>query len=388
LYFAELIDVASGEIQGDRDRAGLVEQVENKKRESHSNQETSGIEESDINADTPLPFSIHKLWYELYKLVRCPHTESRDQSLDTVAYVTDEKDEPIDTGSAMKVRTPKTRRHDQYDDVYVAKPDMNIGRQVDTLTYRLRDSRYDFLFRPGDWLPDENGVVEKDLDELLEKWIGPDPGISILDLSGIPSDILDTLVGALLRIVYSSLFWARNRAEGGKRRPLLVVLEEAHSYASDTANGSAADSIQRIVKEGRKYGIGSMLVSQRPTEIDSTILSQCGTIFSMRMSNSKDRASINSVVSDNLEGILGSLPILQTGEAIIVGQGVKFPIRARIDPPPSDRLPKSQDPPVISENDGMGWNQSVTDSRYDKVLEHWRRKDPNTQMDSDRGDEE
>ncbi len=120
--------------------------------------------------------------------------------------------------------------------------------------------------------------------------------------------------------MYNSLFWARNRAEGGKRRPLLVVLEEAHSYAGDTGEGSAAESIQRIVKEGRKYGIGSMLVSQRPTEIDSTILSQCGTIFSMRMSNSKDRASINSVVSDNMEGVLSSLPILQTGEAIIVGR--------------------------------------------------------------------
>ncbi|WP_459192067.1 ATP-binding protein [Halosimplex sp. J119] len=387
LSFEELIDVAFGEVQGDRDRAALVEQVENKKRESYPRQGISGIDESEINVDTPVPFSIHKLWSELYKLVRCPHTESRDQSLNTVAYATDEDGSPIDRGSAMEVRTPETRRHDQYDDVYVAKPDMNIGRQVDTLTYRLRDSRYDFLFRPGDWLPNEDGVVNRDLDELLEKWVGHDPGISILDLSGIPSDILDTLVGALLRIVYNSLFWARNRAEGGKRRPLLVVLEEAHSYASDTAKGSAADSIQRIVKEGRKYGIGAMLVSQRPTEIDSTILSQCGTIFSMRMSNSKDRGSINSVVSDNMEGILSSLPILQTGEAIIVGQGVKFPIRARIDPPPPDHRPESQDPPVISENDDLGWNQNVTDQNYDKVLEHWRKKDPDTQTDSEVGDE-
>ena len=383
LSFEELIDVAFGEIQGDRDRAALVEQVETKKRESYPRQEIPGIEKSEINVDTPVPFSIHKLWSELYKLVRCPHTESRDQSLDTVAYAEDDDGEPIDPGDAMEVRTPNTRRHDQYEEVYVAKPEMNIGRQVDTLTYRLRDSRYDFLFRPGDWLPDESGAVERDLDELLEKWIGPNPGISILDLSGIPSDILDTLVGALLRIVYNSLFWARNRPEGGKRRPLLIVLEEAHSYASNTAKGSAADSIQRIVKEGRKYGIGSLLVSQRPTEIDSTILSQCGTIFSMRMSNSKDRSSVTSVVSDNMDGILSSLPILQTGEAIIVGQGVKFPIRARIDPPPPDSLPESQDPPVVSGNEDMGWNQSVSNPNYDKLLKHWRTKDPDTQTDSE-----
>lgn len=387
LSFEELVDVAFGEIQGDRDRAALVEQVENKKKESFPEQDIPGIDQSDINVDTPIPFSIHKLWSELYKLVRSPHTESRDQSLNTVAYVTNEEGDPVDPGSAMDVSTPETRRHDQHEGVYVAKPDMNIGRQVDTLTYRLRDSRYNFLFRPGEWLPDENGAVERDLDELLESWVGHNSGISILDLSGIPSDILDTLVGALLRIVYNSLFWARNRAEGGKRRPLLVVLEEAHSYAGDTGDGSAAESIQRIVKEGRKYGIGSMLVSQRPTEIDSTILSQCGTIFSMRMANSKDRASINSVVSDNMEGVLSSLPILQTGEAIIVGQGVKFPIRAQIDPPPSDSRPESQDPPVMTQDEGLGWNQEISNPEYDKVLEHWRKKDPNTPTDDTQGDE-
>ncbi len=172
LSFEELVDVAFGEIQGDRDRAALVEQVENKKKESFPEQDIPGINKSDINVDTPIPFSIHKLWSELYKLVRSPHTESRDQSLNTVAYVMDEEGDPVDSGSAMDVSIPETRRHDQHEGVYVAKPDMNIGRQVDTLTYRLRDSRYDFLFRPGEWLPDENGAVERDLDELLESWVG------------------------------------------------------------------------------------------------------------------------------------------------------------------------------------------------------------------------
>lgn len=375
LNFEELVKVAFGDLRKDRDKGSLIDKIKEKKKEAYSNQSIPGIDESEINVDTPIPFSIHNLWLELYKLIRCPHTESQDQSLETVAYELDKEDNPVDEGDAMEVRPPKTRIHNQYDGVYRARSDMNIGRQVDTLTYRLRDSRYDFLFRPGPWQPNEQGVASKKLSELLERWVGNESGLSILDLSGIPSDILDTLVGALLRIIYDSLFWARNRPEGGKQRPLLIVLEEAHSYAGDATNSLAAKSIRRIVKEGRKYGIGALLSSQRPTEIDSTILSQCGTIFSMRMSNSKDRSCITSVVSDDMEGILSSLPVLQTGEAIIVGQGVKFPIRAKIDPPPADSLPESHDPPVISDDSDGGWNQSNPESDYETVIENWRQKD-------------
>jgi DNA helicase HerA-like ATPase len=375
LKFEELVKVAFGDIRKDRDKGGLIDKIKEKKKESYDNQPITGIDKSDINVDTPIPFSIHKLWLELYKLVRSPHTENRDQSLNTVAYELDDDGNPIDKGSAMDLRTPQTRTHDHHDGVYIAKPDMNIGRQVDTLTYRLRDSRYDFLFQPGSWLPNEQGEVMNGLSELLEQWVGNESGVSILDLSGIPSDILDILVGAMLRIIYDSLFWARNRPEGGKQRPLLIILEEAHSYAGDATHSSAAKSIRTIVKEGRKYGIGALLSSQRPTEIDSTILSQCGTIFSMRMTNSKDRSCVSSVVSDDMEGILSSLPVLQTGEAIIVGQGVKFPIRAQIDPPPADSLPESHDPPVISEKSDVGWNQTKLESDYDKVIENWRRKD-------------
>lgn len=376
LSFEELVKVAFGEMQKDRDRGGTIQHILRKKRDAYSNQELPDIEESEINVDTPVPFSIHQLWLELHKLVKSPHTETPDQSLKTVAYETDDEGEPIDKGSALEVKPPKTQRHDQHEGVYVARPEMNISRQVDNLEYRLRDSRYDFLFKPGDWLPDEDGVVSNDLDELLEMWLGHESGITILDLSGIPSEILDTLIGALLRIVYDSLFWARNMSEGGRQRPLLIVLEEAHTYVGDSSTGFAAESVQRIVKEGRKYGIGSMLVSQRPTEIDSTILSQCGTIFSLRLTNSQDRSTINSIVSDNMKGVLSSLPVLQTGESIIIGQAVKFPIRAMIEAPPSDFTPESEDPLVISSHEELGWNREISDSDYSMLLKRWRKKDP------------
>ena len=132
--------------------------------------------------------------------------------------------------------------------------------------------------------------------------------ITILDLSGIPSTVLNDLIGTLLRILYDALFWSRNLPEGGRERPLLLVLEEAHAYLGKEHSGTAAAAVRRIAKEGRKYGVGVMIVSQRPSEIDTTILSQCGTIFAMRLANEMDRGHIASAASDNLKGLFDMLP--------------------------------------------------------------------------------
>ena len=151
---------------------------------------------------------------------------------------------------------------------------MDLGRQVDALGSRLRDPRFDFLFRPGPlYFPSPEGEIVEDLDTLLASWLGDDRPITILDLSGTPLAVQPDLVGSLLRILYDALFWARNIPEGGRERPLLIVLEEAHTYLESNSRQSATRAVRRIAKEGRKYGIGMMLVSQRPSEIDDTILS-------------------------------------------------------------------------------------------------------------------
>jgi Helicase HerA-like C-terminal len=206
--------------------------------------------------------------------------------------------------------------------------------------------------------------------------------ISILDLSGIPPSIQTELVGALLRIVYDALFWSRNIPEGGRERPLLIVLEEAHAYLGSEQKAVAAPAVKRIAKEGRKYGIGIMLVSQRPAEIDPTILSQCGTLFALRLTNSTDRGHIRNAASDNLEGLFAMLPVLRTGEAIIVGEAVNLPVRTLIDRPGIKRRPDSTDPYVIvpgSDADGYqgpgGWNQKRDPSDYGEAIELWRRQD-------------
>ena len=119
------------------------------------------------------------------------------------------------------------------------------------------------------------------------------------------------LVGVLIRLLFDALFWARYLPEGGRSRPLLFVLEEAHAYLNSGNECPASIAARRIVKEGRKYGMGAMIVSQRPAEIDPTILSQCGTMFAMRLANATDRSHVTGTVSDNLEGLFNMLPALR-----------------------------------------------------------------------------
>lgn len=260
---------------------------------------------------------------------------------------------------------------------------LNIGKQLLLLGTKLRIPRYNFIFSPGDWLPASDGQVAKDLDSLLESWIGSKKPVTILDLSGVPSDILQTTIGALLRLLYEALFWSRNLSQGGRQRPLLLVMEEAHIYLNSKSEGMASVVVQRIVKEGRKYGIGAMIVSQRPSEINPTILSQCGTFFALRLANTIDRGHITAAISDNLDGLTSMLPILRTGEAIILGEAVKLPMRTMIEPPPKNRRPDSQDPIIFdevsledSQNPG-GWGIKLEiNPNYEELVETWRAQSP------------
>ena len=256
--------------------------------------------------------------------------------------------------------------------VYLSSAPLNIRRQILSLGSLLRDTRYDFLFRPGPWCPNPDGSIDKDLDDLLSSWIGGDKPISILDLSGVPAPILMDLIGVLVRILFDALFWARNLPEGGRTRPLLFVLEEAHAYLKSGNEGAAAVSTRRIVKEGRKYGLSAMIVSQRPSEIDQTILSQCGTLFAMRLANSSDRSHVTGAVSDNLEGLFAMLPSLRTGEVIVVGESVKLPLRALVDAPPKNRRPDSNDPKLYDPTEESGWNRPKQKENYGRVVQNWR----------------
>ena len=354
------------------------------KTESIKDQPIMGVTPESITVDLPVPFCLHKLWYELYKkdfmtVIPKPGTSSNEVE---PAYAENEQNEKI-VGDAMSVKPPIYRTvkttGSASERVQWGSEPIGIRQQLATLGSKLRDPRYNFICNPGDWRPDINGTVKKDLDELLQGWIGNSKPITILDLSGIPSIILNDIIGAVLRILYDAVFWGRNLPEGGRERPLLLVLEEAHAYLGKENSGTAASAVRRIAKEGRKYGVGMMVVSQRPSEIDTTILSQCGTMIAMRLANNSDRGHVSGAASDNLKGLFEMLPILRTGEAIIVGEAVSLPIRTIIEPPPPDRKPDSTDPKVVSrgsEETGFegpgGWNQKEENERYDVMVYQWR----------------
>ena len=265
--------------------------------------------------------------------------------------------------------------------IFLSGSTLNIKRPLQALASQLRDSRYDFLLRPGPWCPkatltDRDAQPEADLDGWLAAWIGDVQPLLVLDLSGVPTEILSHVVGAIVRIIFDALFWGRHLPEGGRERPVLLVLEEAHAYLQSSEGGPALSAVQRVVKEGRKYGLCAMLVSQRPSEIDETILTQCGTFVAMRMTSTQDRAKITRSVSDHLEGLLDMLPALRTGEAIIVGEAVQVPLRVVVDLPTKERRPDSEDPYVVDVRNPavVGWNRPRHEEDYGLMVSNWRRE--------------
>lgn len=390
LTFDEFLSVTLGKLD-DAGRAAVQDRIVALKKATLQNAAAAGltIAGADIDTvtiDTPVPFSIHELWFDLHCAIHSTHYERPgvQQSRDTWALEMDGGN-PVQPGDAINVIPPLFRGIKNVagdaEKIRLSNASLNISRPLDALAGRLRDPRFDFLFRPGQWLSPPSSAPQRDLDTLLQAWLGGTNVVSILDLSGIPTTILSDLVGAILRTMFDALFWARKQSEGSRERPVLLVLEEAHAYVSQGESGPAAQAVRRIAKEGRKYGLGLMLVSQRPSEIDTTILSQCGTIFAMRLSNASDRSQITAVAPDNLDGLFAMLPVLRTGEAIIVGEAVNLPLRALIDAPPSNRRPDGDDPIVVStkKSDGGfssagGWNQARTPEVYGTVMELWRRQ--------------
>ncbi len=383
LSFDELLRVTPFRGLNDADRAALVEKVKHLKLASLQAQARNGVTVDTMTVDTPIPFSIHRLWYELHRYVCSTHTaQGANQNDTTEAIEPDASGQPM-LGDIMGVNPPRYRpiTSGGPNRVYLSGATLNIRRQIIATESLLRDTRYDFMFRPGPWCPNPtfqnlDAQPEQDLDALIKSWVGGDKPITILDLSGVPISILMDLVGVLIRLLFDALFWARYLPEGGRARPLLFVLEEAHAYLNAGNEGAASVAARRIVKEGRKYGLGAMIVSQRPSEIDSTILSQCGTIFAMRLANASDRSHVTGTVSDNLEGLFNMLPSLRTGEAIIVGEAVHLPLRTLIDAPAKNRRPDSHDPKIYDQDSKGGWNRPKLTENYAQVMQNWRSENP------------
>ncbi|MDR0274034.1 MAG: DUF87 domain-containing protein [Burkholderiaceae bacterium] len=383
LSLDELLRITPFRGINDTDRAALVEKIKQLKLASIGIQARNGVTADTMTVDTPIPFSIHRLWYELHRFVCSTHTAQSANQNEATEAIESDPDGQLIVGNIMDVIPPRYQpiTSGGPNRVYLSGAPLNIRRQIMATELLLRDTRYDFMFRPGPWCPNVtlqnlDAQPAQDLDALIKSWVGGEKPITILDLSGVPVSILMDLVGVLIRLLFDALFWARYISEGGRTRPLLFVLEEAHAYLNAGNDSAASVAARRIVKEGRKYGLGAMIISQRPAEIDPTILSQCGTIFAVRLANATDRSHVTSTASDNLEGLFNMLPTLRTGEAIIVGEAVHLPLRALIDAPAKNRRPDSHDPKIYDPDAVGGWNRQKQPENYARVLENWRSENP------------
>ena len=213
-------------------------------------------------------------------------------------------------------------------------PFMRLKTKIDELK---QDPRYSFMF---------SGMLVADsmVSFMSRIFRLPADGkpISIVDVSGVPSDITSVVVSVLARLVFDYAIWSRNEPQ----RPVLLVCEEAHRYvpADKTSGGQSVRKIlERIAKEGRKYGVALGLITQRPSDLAEGVLSQCGTIISMRLNNERDQAYVKAAMPEGARGFLEAIPALRNRECIVCGEGVAIPIRVAFDDLEAYRRPASAD---------------------------------------------
>lgn len=250
-------------------------------------------------------------------------------------------------------------------------PYRNLKQRIDAIS---QDVRYSFMFGS---LTVYDGMAQV-LSRIFRVPVNEKP-ISILELTGLPTEIVNVVVSVICRMTFDFALWSEGQL------PVTVVCEEAHRYVpADSSLGfePTKRAIAKIAKEGRKYGASLCIVTQRPSEIDPTILSQCNTVFALRMSNDKDQAIVHSAVSDTGSGLLEFLPALGQREAIAFGDGVSLPVRIKFDDLPKSALPRSSSA-VFSKL----WQKPVGDQALvEQIVEKWRSSstenaaDPNSQL--------
>lgn len=244
----------------------------------------------------------------------------------------------------------------------LTKPDTSIPYQrLRTRIESLRgDRRYSFLFNS------EDDSLTDIIGRILRMPVNGKP-LTIVDLSGVPSEIADVVVSVITRVIFDFSMWARR----DRMPPVLVVCEEAHRYVpADERVGFAetARMITRVAKEGRKYGVSLALVSQRPSELSPPALAQCGTVFALRLGSEADQQFIARTVPDVARGMLNALPSLPTQQAIVSGEGVRIPMRIRFADVPEDRRPRSE-----SAKFSQKWQDDDADQWFiEDGVERWR----------------
>lgn len=241
-----------------------------------------------------------------------------------------------------------------------------FSRLLVRLKSKVSDKRYGFLFqapKSEHQYDSMAGMVKRLTDYSTDK-----AQIKIIDFSEVPADILPVIVGLVARIIYQVQFWT----DRAKRHPMALVCDEAHLYlpkkdGKNPIEQRAIENFEKIAKEGRKYGVALLIISQRPSDVSSTILSQCNNVIALRLSNGDDQATVKRLMPESLEGLMDTLPILDIGEALVVGDAVLLPSRIRIHPPGEKPLSATID--FWDE-----WNKKPELPDFVKAVENMRRQ--------------
>lgn len=282
------------------------------------------IDEKEINVDSPVPYKIERFIYHVTNSTNMPSQPSKQESWNSILH---------------KIEVLKN------------------------------DSRLAFMMREWDGSNDP-------LPEIVQQFIGDRDPIRIVDLSGIPNEVAGATSSAIARTLFSLKIWQTR--EEREKNPVLLVCEEAHRYVPNRGEAqyeAAQDAIRRLAKEGRKYGIGLMLVSQRPNEVEATVLSQCNSWIVMRITNDSDRSHVEGILPDSLAGLTKVLSGLRNREAIFVGQAAALPSRVLIRDlvKAGKALPRSQDIDFDA-----GWqNSPITIDHIVEVGKRWRLQNRN-----------
>lgn len=275
-------------------------------------------------------------------------------TVDTPVYFSLE--ELLSTVRAKNTERVKGERGDKQGDMFGA-----FDRFLVRIESRMNDVRYDFLLKP------KARTNSASLSAMLRDFVGlgtQKAAVTVIDLSSVPFDVRPTVAAQIGRLAFEFNYWNPKYREF----PLLLMCEEAHAYiprAAESQFAGARKSMERIAKEGRKYGVGLAVVSQRPHEVSETVLAQCGTFICLRITNPDDQAYVRSLVPESEGDLVSVLAGLGRGEALVLGEAVPLPTRLQFDKP--DPSPNSDDIDYYKQ-----WNEGPTDLDVDVIVNRWR----------------
>lgn len=329
LSAADIVRVFAGAPGGPTFNSRFAELVAEARRTFVASADWLNLDPTAVTADTPVPFDIRPVWHRLDSENRETLTNKADPTTVCLvqpgdpATLSPAQFRPYNPGGQAPHKGP---RHGVY------------GTTPDLLRLGLLDAQLRFFQECQGTQAGPDPLVEA-----MQEWLGEARPISVLDFSGVPSLATDLAIGVILSLLFEVCLRSAPGGPGvGRPSPVLVVLEEAHRYLGEGAGALTRDSANRIAREGRKYGIGLLLVTQRPTELPKTALAQCGTIIALRLSNAEDQGTIRAALPDTIAGLAAVLPSLRTGEAVVSGEAVVLPARMLLDIP--NPKPMADDP--------------------------------------------